>query len=149
MQLNLTELPSLGSPELLRRMALCFALGLTTFVGCSNSDKHPLTGRVTTEAGEPVVAASLQFRSDEHTCRANTDEEGNYTVSIAGKGEGAPAGTYRVSIMEYTGDPENPAPRVAHVKYASAKKSGLVVTVPTESGTFDIVLDSAEKRRKK
>ena len=143
MRWNLTRLASRGA--LVLSLVLCVA----TFSGCGQGGNHSLTGRVTTQAGEPVAAANLMFRSDSHTCRANTDEQGDYVASLPGVGAGVPAGDYRVSIMEYTGDPEKPSPRQAHVKYATAKSSGLTVTVPAEDGTFDMVLDAPQKRPKR
>ena len=134
-----------------RPASLLFVLALTlASTGCQSSENLPVSGHVTTSEGTPLVGASLMMRSDKNiTCTAFTDEEGYYNFGVVAAGDGAPAGTYRISIMEDRGDPDRPRPQQIHMKYGSPGTSGLTIRVPEDGSTYDVVLDPPGPFRKK
>jgi len=122
---------------------------LPTVAACGGKyTTYPVSGKVTFPDGEPVVGAEVIFQCREPALTASgvTDSSGHYQVGTTAANDGAPAGEYRVAVVEAEGDdPENPLPAKIAPRYGSFQTSGLTFTVGPDSGTFDIQVDSAEQ----
>ena len=118
--------------------------------GCGNNGLFNVTGQVTATDGSPLSGMNLMLRSEEGGSGwGSTDEEGHFDLGVTGTGGGIPAGEYTVVIVEDRGDPERPNPPRIHRKYHSPNTSGLSLTVPLESGAYDLVLDPPPTGRRK
>jgi hypothetical protein len=116
--------------------------------GCGSSKGliH-LTGRVSLPDGSPLVGARLIFRSNgSGDFSATTDENGNYSAGSTSGTKGIAPGDYVVTLVEYR-DPDHPKPMRINAKYTQVKTSGLQVTVPAKSNTFDIMLDPPVEKK--
>ena len=87
-----------------------FAVMLVVVAGCGPSEEptYPVTGKVTFADGNPVEGAAVSFVPDSGTKPAVgvTDAEGQYSLTTTSKGDGARAGSYKVTIAKYEGAPE-------------------------------------------
>jgi hypothetical protein len=76
---------------------------------------YPVSGRVVTEKGKPYAGGSLQFQpesKEDLTVRGDIDKDGNFhlhTLKGSQRADGAPAGTYQVTIFPALG-PDRKAP---------------------------------------
>lgn len=143
--------------KLLRPIAMAVAIG---FVGCSGRPAnrpatYPVTGTVQF-SGSSVAGATICFQSTEPQGRSAsgiTDLQGRYRLTTFVRGDGAPAGSYRVIVLKYaekaaaTGgqyrSPDSPEPPLKHElpsKYATATTSGLEATVGETALTFNVDL---------
>jgi len=114
--------------------------------GCGGKyDTCPVSGKVTLNDGTPVdgVQVTFECRQPALTAVAVTDQDGNYRLGTVEAGDGAPAGNYRVTVVELPDekDPDNPPPPRIHGKYRSFTRSGLEFTVKKGRNTFEIQLD--------
>ena len=104
---------------------------------------------MTLQDGSPLSGVQVTFKCDDPkiTATAVTDAEGNYELGTVEPGDGAPAGEYRVSVVELSDleDPDNPKPPRIDRRYGHFKKSGLEFAVPTDDGDYDIRLDAAPR----
>lgn len=127
-----------------RATAGLLMIGSCVFVqGCGNpKGLKPLRGRVTLADGLPLVGARLIFRSNENSenFSATTDKNGDYAAGSTSGTKGIAPGSYTVTMVEYR-DPDHPKPPKINSKYTQVKSSGLHVTVPAESNTFNVKLD--------
>ncbi len=132
------------------KFCLLFAT-LLILGGCGSDDRHNLSGHVTLADGTPLAHCRIVFRSpttEGASYWGMTDEEGYYEAGTTTDGLGIEAASYTLSVMENRGDSDHPTPAKIHGKYTNPKASGLKVTVPTESNTFDFVLDPPKRRRR-
>jgi len=101
------------------------ALGL----GCSRRDTsmpatYPVTGTITTERGQPYPGGSLQFRPDSNedlTVLGDIEKDGTFrlrTLKGSDRAEGAPAGSYQVTIYAALG----PDRKALFPTFTAAKK---------------------------
>ncbi len=111
----------------------------------------PAAGVVTYQ-GKPLANASVSFQhtSGVVTAGGKTDSDGRFTLSTYGENDGAPAGSYRVTVAvnavqeiepgvlapEPPGGFKSPIPD----KYANPDTSGLEVEIPAE-GTTDLKIE--------
>lgn len=144
---------------------LCAAVVLMVVVGCGRQpDKWerarlqtmPATGRITLD-GQPVSRATIIFRNDTvpTSPSALTSDDGSFQLRTYLPKDGAPVGTYAVSIAKTTEiqplseDPEAPAPPVKithHLprRYEDPKTSGFTAEV-TERGPNEFVFELSSK----
>ncbi len=82
-------------------LAVCAAL-----LGCGGGPELPKTvpvkGTVKTKDGKPLANVMVEFVPDGggQTATGTTDENGNYTLTTPGVGEGAVPGTYKVVLSK-------------------------------------------------
>ena len=90
------------------RWVWCLMLGAVTLAGCSsNGDKwtkgrppvHKAAG-VVRHQGEPVEGAVVMYQSGEQTAHGLTDAAGKFILTTFDEGDGAIAGTHKVSIRK-------------------------------------------------
>ena len=130
-------------------LAVVGMLLLVTCVGCSGGGPvaYPVSGTVTYQ-DQPVAGAQVMFTSDAgRAAEGTTDASGKFTLTTFKPGDGALAGSHRVTIvkMETTPstDPNNPygtAKSVLPPRYANPGQSPLQETVGTEKNEFNFVL---------
>jgi hypothetical protein len=145
------------------RTRRCWALIVVTTAvaaGCSRSrvpagpPRAPTVpaGGVLTLRGQPVAGASVVFHHAEGAASAlgTTDAEGRFALSTYQKGDGAPVGTYRMTVA--TNDTTEVEPGVLAPlstersrsaitpSYADPDTSGLTCDIPP-AGNTDIRID--------
>ncbi len=124
-------------------------LGFLLLTGCSG--EHPATYPVAGEVlqnGQPVADASVVFTSQGPLAKGTTDAAGKFTLRTFADGDGAVAGTHRVTITKNVPQPaaaDNPYPMTKNMlpaQFARPDTSGLTAEVK-ESGEntfrFDLV----------
>jgi hypothetical protein len=114
--------------------------------GCGGKyDLNRVEGTVTLTDGTPggpMLQMSFECDDPPLSAKAMTDASGHYGLGTLKKGDGAPAGHYRVGIVEgVVLDPRAEKPPHIHPKYARFETSGLEFTVEKGRNTFDIQLD--------
>lgn len=126
-----------------------WVLGCFSLLGCGVS--HPDTVAVTGEVfhnGQRVDGANVVFTSEGPLATGITDAQGKFTLRTFSDGDGAIAGTHRVTITKNVSDPstpENPYPvpkNMLPVNYAQADTSGLTADVGTDKENvfrFDLI----------
>lgn len=123
------------------------ALLLLAFSGlaCGNSGQppvFPVQGQVLYH-GRPVAHALVVFHPLEGAAtggvrpHGRTQEDGHFTLTSYQPGDGAPAGTYRVTVEQWlsSGRDDEPPRNRLPARYAHPQTSGLTATVteaPTE-----------------
>ncbi len=112
--------------------------------GCGGKySSHPVRGQVTLEDGTPLDNVQITFQCDDPalTATAVTDSDGYYALGTVEEGDGAPAGTYRVAVVEQDDltDPDTVRPARVAPRYTSLQNSGLEITVPSNDG-YDLKL---------
>ena len=139
---------------------LCILLAATILQGCgpTGPDLGPMglvSGKVTRE-NSPITNATITFTNPKsgQVASANLQEDGTYTMSLAGRNDGMPVGKYLVYLLpdlaklkegetDYSRDrsPYNPdiAPEIA-MKYRDETASGLVADVVEGENVFDYEL---------
>lgn len=133
-----------------KAVGICCVLGcLLLLTGCS--DKHPATYPVTGEVyhnRQPVADASVVFTSAGPLAKGTTDAAGKFTLRTFADGDGAIAGTHRVTITKNVAQPaaaDNPYPMTKNMlpaKYARPDTSALTADVKDtgeNSFRFDLV----------
>jgi hypothetical protein len=140
-----------------RSTAWAALLGSALLSGCGNDgrlDVYPVTGTVT-QKGQPIQGAKVVFFGQEEHLKAagvpipegETDASGKFALKTYEEGDGAPAGTYKVSIswMEVVRPSEDPEATVEQDRlkgrYVDPEKSGLTATVAeddTELPPFEL-----------
>lgn len=133
----------LAKPPYPTQVAVALAL-LLALVGCTDSNKIKVTGKVTRTDGSSVVGAMIMARSNKtgKSANGNTDSDGNYVLGTIDKGDGIEPGDYYVIISENRGSYDSPRPRTFSGKYERPRTSGLQLLVkPDEDTVNDIVLD--------
>lgn len=120
-------------------LLLCASL-----VGCQEEESeeripvYPVRGKVTFQ-GAPVAGADVSFfPSPSHggpSSRGVTDAQGNFTLTTYVRDDGAPAGTYRVTIVRYAetedikAEDRDEAPNTLPTQFAAADSSPLTATI--------------------
>ena len=137
------KLPNNPKTQILKsrwlRSCLRFVLGCVVLSGCG--DNHPETITVTGEVfhkGQPVEGASVVFTADGPLATGSTDAQGKFTLRTFRDGDGAIAGTHRVTITKNVSEastPENPYPVVKNMlpqRYARPDTSQLTAVVEAD-----------------
>jgi hypothetical protein len=86
---------------------LCLAL-TASFSGCSNRvATYPVSGTVRFDDGEPVRIGIVEFRCQETglSARAKLNDEGSFSLGTFGDTDGAPAGTYKIIVVQFFDTP--------------------------------------------
>lgn len=130
-----------------RTMLLTLALLCPACGGPSHPPVYPVRGRVLYQ-GKPAKQALVVFHpvgghAGAVKARGQVAEDGSFTLSTFGVGDGAPAGDYRVTVELWLssgkGD-EGPVSRLP-ARYGRPEQSGLTATVaagPTELKPFQL-----------
>ena len=124
-------------------VAACVAL-VCAVVGCFGDGTlmvYPVTGKVFFR-GQPAEGAELQFFGEGEELqsamapypKATVLADGSFTVTSYDPNDGAPAGSYRVTVVWHKSDEPDPetrsaSPDVLRGKYASPDSSPLTVEV--------------------
>lgn len=77
-------------------------------LGCSNRvPTYPASGTVKFDDGEPVRIGFVEFRCEENglSARAKLDDHGHFTLGTFSESDGAPAGTYKIAIVQIFNTP--------------------------------------------
>ncbi|MCL4203723.1 MAG: hypothetical protein KJ000_14580 [Pirellulaceae bacterium] len=118
-------------------------LMLGVLPGCGGKG-HSVSGTVRVKGGEVLKQGNVQFISAANTASGAIGQDGRYTLSSTGQGDGAAPGTYKVIFLstEIGGGYDNPGEPVRQVidsKYVNPTTTPIEVTVP--GGTYDFELD--------
>ena len=141
----------------MQRSGICWSVVLSGFfflAGCGGTTEvpegqeavYPVKGTVTYN-GQPVADATISLHSEgKPGSFARTDSSGNFAVNTYAEGDGAPAGTYTLTVTKMVdvnaGEASDKIDAVrAPAKYESqvpeylSKKetSGLKVTIPADA----------------
>lgn len=134
------------------RVVLLLGIGLV--VGCGRSDRPPfyqVQGTIT-QNQKPLAGATLTFERIEgdqmefaRPSRCVADEEGRFEPYTFQKGDGLPAGTYRVGVLarKQTGGPEI-YPGMGEIEMQKVKWKSMVpkeLNIPATSG-IEVVVTS-------
>jgi hypothetical protein len=155
--------PAEDAPEMFRNaFAASLWTGLAIFaVGCGSSSGDapktvPVKGTVTVE-GKPMGKLGVVFMPEKgkgKIATGETDGEGHFSLMTNVPGDGAPVGTYSVSItpVEENNPPmpgmegyKKPGPPPFARKYTDLAKSGLKATVDSDPSKNDFKFDLTEK----
>jgi len=154
--------------------ALFGLLVVVAFAGCgssSNPATYPVTGTVTFE-GKPLAGANVGFSATDENTRGAigvTDSEGKYSLTTFEQGDGAMAGTFKVTVSKFDGPetavqladpsadtggempadyspeastaPARPSKNLLPQQYLRPQTTPLSFTVETGPNTFDIVVE--------
>lgn len=131
--------------------------------GCSGDGFYSVSGTVKLESGEPLPNAFVTFTpvddsgqvANASIATGQTDEDGWFELTTMSPGDGAYAGTYKVTVIESDPDqpessdnvdledlinqPETPFRSVVHENYTMPSATPLVHEVPA-SGSVAITL---------
>jgi hypothetical protein len=120
------------------RISILSLLLIAGGFGCGNSSDVqtvPVTGVVTFE-GQPVDGATVYFAPEKGpAARAETDEEGKFSLMTNRPGDGAVPGKFKVGIAKFVPDMKtanDPVPGMKNTlpdKYNNPTSSGLTATV--------------------
>lgn len=133
----------------LRALVWILLTAFATFCGCSQNEVRvfPVSGQVTFQ-GKPTKGALVVFHrldppeSWNETPRAYVLDDGSFSMTTRTRDDGAPAGSYAVTIVWQPQDDEDedPGPNLLPRKYSNPDTSGLVVEVegPTTLPPFEL-----------
>lgn len=128
--------------------ASLFVAATTAWVGCSGSSvkPYPVSGQVTFRK-KPLPDAVVTFHPAAgeppgHPLSATTDAEGRFRLTTIVPNDGAPAGSYKVSIVfrEKRADGDEVlrnGRNLLPAKYADPGMSGLIATVKPQDNVLD------------
>lgn len=133
-------------------------LGTITFTGCSSKGDKWTRGRpavhkgsgIVKYKGEPVDEAIVMYSSGDQTAHGRTNAEGKFTLTTFDEGDGAIAGTHKVSIRKtiyekkptkYDSPEERSVAKFAKemlpAKYGKADTSGLTAEIKAGGKNLD------------
>ena len=124
---------------------LCAAALLLFLVGCDDAPedglvKYPVEGTVLVD-GQPQKGVRVRFFRDGQPGRTNadtpsavTDEDGNFSLSTNGDGDGAVAGTYKVTFFWKQSNAPG-TPDLLGGVYGNLEESEISVTVAEGENT--------------
>jgi hypothetical protein len=122
------------------------ALGLLLMAGCSGASKGAVHGQVTLPGGGPAKGVIVGFENVEKHVRSTgtTGDDGRYELSTDSKGDGAPIGSYHVTVRQAGPADSSQAqpPRQFPARYETPESSGLTCEVKGGRNTYNIQLDA-------
>lgn len=125
------------------RHVAAVALLLLTFAGCDGVSQ--VTGKVTVRGGEPPQGATVVFTDEaKHRSASGTvGADGSYSLTSKSPGDGAPPGTYQVTVHTPSAADSSQAqpPRTFHTKYENPSSSTLTREVKSGNNEFNLELD--------
>ena len=126
------------------RILVLVLVSAVATAGCSSKTTAPVHGKVTLADGTLVKGATVAFQNQViHTSASGvTGDDGKYSLTTLKPGDGAPPGTYKVTVHHPT-PKDSSQPQVKglfHPKYESPETSKLEYTVKKGDNPFDIVL---------
>lgn len=122
-------------------LLLSFAIGLASFVGCSDGrlKTYPVKGKVAFKTGSPVHVGTIELKSREHgvQARGSIDKDGTFTLTTYVDSDGAVAGLHDCVVVQFVmteelTDFKPSAQGVVHPRFASYSTSGLSVGIKTD-----------------
>ena len=130
------------------------ALAATLAAGC-DSQKLPVTGKVTVKGGGPLPGGMVVFApvagGTSGGARGYIREDGTFTLSTERPEDGSFAGKYRVLVVPPSkkgGEEVAAAPPPIDPRYAEFDGSGLEVEVTPERHHFEFTLDPPARKKK-
>lgn len=124
-----------------------FIFGVVSLSGCQVKNDQPapvaVVGRLV-EKGKPVAHATVVFHPTSRSLlvrpHGRTDEKGEFRLTTFEPNDGAPVGSYRVTVelwqtLRPEGGPENRLPG----KYAKPESSGLIAEVSAQSPELPVI----------
>ena len=127
-------------------LAIAVCLAAVSLLGCGDGrDLQPVSGRVLGTDGVPLGRLQIVFEpiDGSHSSMGVSDSQGEFELSTFFAADGAPAGEYRVAVVELPEDPDNPPPPRISFRYASLETSGLQFRVEKRRpNRFEFQLDS-------
>lgn len=124
---------------------------LTTVTGCTPGEQRRPTFHVTgkvLDGSKAVPNATVVFHpvggdgQDAVVPRGTTGADGSFTLTSYDGNDGAPAGDYRVTVVQLlAGRPDEGPSNRLNAKFAKPESSGLTATVnagPTDLKPFDV-----------
>jgi len=139
-----------GRPLLLRRAVVLQILFAAASAGCSDGRLkiYPVTGQVLYN-GQPLKGVDIALHPLDpknnvgYPAHATTDADGTFALTTFLKGDGAPAGEYRVAVafavesIEEGSDQTKRLTAQVPVKYHRGETSGITVVVKPEPNTLE------------
>ena len=139
-------------------------VGLLLTAGCGDDGPvlHKVSGTVVFMDGTPVTEGSVTFiNSKGESAIGKINEKGEFVLTTTEEGDGAPAGSYKVSVSEPgkeatdPGEPttptgkdpipqEDPDKKIFDDKYTDPDKSGIVKVVKAGENKFEIKVGKAK-----
>ena len=138
------------------------SMALVCFIGCKGTrlTTYPVSGSIQFEDGQPVSHGTVEFRLQDGFCaRGSLDASGRFALGSFSEMDGAPAGEYRVVIVQYFNFPPRTAPasgnngKLDHASHASgadirvatdysdyAKTDLRAVVLPKKDTKFDFIV---------
>ncbi len=126
--------------------------------GCGKK-YYPADGQVVFKDGSPLSGGMVYFEPLDATgkasARADIQSDGTFQLGTEVKGDGAPLGRYRVTIIPPLASPaqreKKTAPAVIHPRYQHPETSGLEFTVTSDSrkNHYRIEVDRPDAHPKK
>lgn len=132
------------------------AVSLTALIGCGRGGEvatYPVTGVVRYSDGSPLPGGTITLHSAEskYPTRGVIDDDGSFVIGTFTVDDGAPAGSYQVSIIPdlppgFDPDGNKPLPRSLAQKYYRPDTSGITLEVSgSDSTPREIVVERPAK----
>lgn len=116
-------------------------------MGCQQTETIvPVSGQILVD-GQPAAGALVVFHAEDDKQKArpsgHTDDQGRFQLTTRNRGDGAPPGDYRVTVLWYLvpltdgSVDETVAQNQLPASYASPQNSGLKVTIRPGSNQLE------------
>jgi hypothetical protein len=156
---GLHALSRCGSRRQLLAYRALVVIGLVCCAGCGGSNTYPVRGKLVWPDGSPITelaGGSVQFESEKLTpnvsARGEIQEDGTFRLGTNKPDDGAPAGEYKVLVMQplnEASDHPQPKAKIVHERFANFNTSGLRATVEPKSNDITLKLERAPARKSK
>jgi hypothetical protein len=124
-------------------------VALALFLAAAGCGGNPVVvGRVTFVDGTPLGVGDVILDDGRNMGRGAIKPDGSFVIGFLKKGDGIPAGTYRVAI--YNSDDATPGNWAVSSKYIDARTSGIVFEVqPGKRNVLNFQVEPNPSRRNK
>ena len=134
---------------------VCSVSFVAQFSGCTSAPERPKTVKVlgkVIKGGQPLSKVTVTLQPKEEGTKTSprrpvigeTNDMGEFTVSSFEPNDGAPPGEYR-AVLASNEEKKNPDDKIKDdripKKYLSADTSDLIVTVPSDKPSVEVVLE--------